>query len=282
MSPEQVRAGRSTIAPTSLPSARSFTRCSRASGIQGRFPRRDDERDPQGGAAELSTSGREISPALDGSFVTVWRSLPRPVSIPPATLRSIWSSLHRGQQIIWSSGQSGPKRGSEDRVANGRPSRARARASGGVFLGSRARRSDSPRFRAFTFRRGTIRSARFAPDGHTIVYGAAWQGAPIRLFSASADHLESAPVALSGFRHLRDQCGRADAHLPRQAIPDHASRHRHSRQRARLGGAPTKSSKTSRRRTSARMGRASPSSATSRERTPRIPLGPSSARPSAG
>ncbi|MFI4978173.1 MAG: protein kinase [Solirubrobacterales bacterium] len=68
--------------------------------------------------------------------------------------------------------------------------------SAAFFWGTRARRDEPLSFRAFTFRRGTIRSARFAPDGHTIVYGAAWQGAPIRLFSASAEHLESAPIAL--------------------------------------------------------------------------------------
>jgi hypothetical protein len=33
-------------------------------------------------------------------------------------------------------------------------------------------RSSPPVFRQLTFRRGTIYSARFAPDGHTIVYGA--------------------------------------------------------------------------------------------------------------
>jgi hypothetical protein len=64
------------------------------------------------------------------------------------------------------------------------------------FLGTRASRDERLDFHAFTFRRGTVRSARFAPNGHTIVYGAAWQGAPIRLFSASAEHLESAPIAL--------------------------------------------------------------------------------------
>src|ERR1017187_10081118 len=68
--------------------------------------------------------------------------------------------------------------------------------SAAFFWGTRARRDEPLTFRAFTFRRGTIRSARFAPDGHTIVYAASWQGAPIRLFSASAEHLESAPIAL--------------------------------------------------------------------------------------
>ena len=68
--------------------------------------------------------------------------------------------------------------------------------SAAFFWGTRARRNEPLSFRAFTFRRGTIRSARFAPDGHTIVYGASWQGAPIRLFSASVEHLESVPIAL--------------------------------------------------------------------------------------
>jgi Tol biopolymer transport system component len=35
-----------------------------------------------------------------------------------------------------------------------------------------------------TFSRGSIRSARFGPDGRTVVFGAAWDGAPIRLFVA--------------------------------------------------------------------------------------------------
>src|SRR5271166_1529072 len=33
-----------------------------------------------------------------------------------------------------------------------------------------------PTYRQLTFRRGSIRSARFAPDGQTILYSAAWQG----------------------------------------------------------------------------------------------------------
>src|ERR1035438_10149918 len=40
--------------------------------------------------------------------------------------------------------------------------------SAAFFWGTRARRDEPLSFRAFTFRRGTIRSARFAPDGHTI------------------------------------------------------------------------------------------------------------------
>jgi len=44
-----------------------------------------------------------------------------------------------------------------------------------------------PRQPAYTFRRisygkGAIRSARFGPDGHSIIYGAAWNGNPVELF----------------------------------------------------------------------------------------------------
>lgn len=38
-----------------------------------------------------------------------------------------------------------------------------------------------------TFERGVVRTARFAPDAETIVYGAAWNGAPLRLFLARTD-----------------------------------------------------------------------------------------------
>jgi Tol biopolymer transport system component len=66
----------------------------------------------------------------------------------------------------------------------------------GFLLGRGASRPTFPRFSPLTFRRGTIRSARFAPDGLTIVYGAAWQGAPIRLFTARRDSLEAGRIDL--------------------------------------------------------------------------------------
>jgi Tol biopolymer transport system component len=34
-------------------------------------------------------------------------------------------------------------------------------------------------FRRLTFRRGSILRARFTPDGHSVVYGAAWEGQPV-------------------------------------------------------------------------------------------------------
>jgi Serine/threonine protein kinase len=66
----------------------------------------------------------------------------------------------------------------------------------GLLLGRGTGRQTFPHFTPLTFRRGTIRSARFAPDGSTIVYGAAWQGTRIRLFTARRDSPESGRVDL--------------------------------------------------------------------------------------
>jgi serine/threonine protein kinase len=39
------------------------------------------------------------------------------------------------------------------------------------------------RFQRLTFRRGWVNSARFSTDEQTVIYGAAWEGAPIQLFT---------------------------------------------------------------------------------------------------
>ncbi len=48
-----------------------------------------------------------------------------------------------------------------------------------------------PTYQQLTFRRGAVQSARFAPDGGTVVYSAAWEGAPLEIFSARSDSPES-------------------------------------------------------------------------------------------
>ena len=42
-----------------------------------------------------------------------------------------------------------------------------------------------------TFRRGSVWSARFAPDGQTVLYSAAWDGDPLRIFEMRLDSPES-------------------------------------------------------------------------------------------
>jgi serine/threonine protein kinase/Tol biopolymer transport system component len=54
-----------------------------------------------------------------------------------------------------------------------------------------------PTYHQLTFRGGTIRMARFAPDGKNIVYSAAWEGNPTELFVTRPDSPESRPFGLS-------------------------------------------------------------------------------------
>src|SRR5262249_3920948 len=65
-----------------------------------------------------------------------------------------------------------------------------------AFVTRRLSVSVPPVFRQLTFRRGYVASARFAPDGRSVLYGAAWDGAPVRLHQARVESPESAPLDL--------------------------------------------------------------------------------------
>ena len=54
----------------------------------------------------------------------------------------------------------------------------------------------NPAFHEVTFRNGIIWDARFAPDGQTIVYGAAWDGAQQEIFSSRFDSTDSRAIGL--------------------------------------------------------------------------------------
>jgi eukaryotic-like serine/threonine-protein kinase len=54
----------------------------------------------------------------------------------------------------------------------------------------------SPSFQPLTFRSGTIRTARFTPDGKSIVYGAAWDGEPLKIFVTRPESPESSRLPL--------------------------------------------------------------------------------------
>jgi serine/threonine protein kinase/Tol biopolymer transport system component len=69
-------------------------------------------------------------------------------------------------------------------------------ALGGWFAGARSSSPNVPLFRRLSFRRGTIYSARFTPDGKSVVYGAEWEGNPLQLFSTETQFAESRPLEL--------------------------------------------------------------------------------------
>ena len=66
----------------------------------------------------------------------------------------------------------------------------------GVRFGPGLAKKPEPTFRRLTSRRGNVLSARFTPDGKTVVYSAAWEGKPAELFSVRTDTAESAPLGI--------------------------------------------------------------------------------------
>ncbi len=66
----------------------------------------------------------------------------------------------------------------------------------GYLLGHTSKASSEITYHQLTFRKGTVLSARFAPDNRTVIYSAAWGGADPELFSTRQDSIESRPVGL--------------------------------------------------------------------------------------
>ncbi len=62
----------------------------------------------------------------------------------------------------------------------------------------RAQEDAPPSVQRLTFRRGTLRGARFAPDGRKVVYSATWDGHASQVFLGSPDHPEAMPIGPSG------------------------------------------------------------------------------------
>jgi Tol biopolymer transport system component len=81
----------------------------------------------------------------------------------------------------------------------------------GAFLGralwaAPAAGSATPTFTRLTYERGTIWSGRFAPDGQTLVYAAAWDGGPVKTWLSRTDRpgstaLDFAPSSLLAISH---------------------------------------------------------------------------------
>jgi hypothetical protein len=68
----------------------------------------------------------------------------------------------------------------------------------GLLLGRHSQKPSVARCQRLTYRRGFVTAARFAADGRTIVYSAAWDGAPSELFSVRLGSPESTPL---GYTH---------------------------------------------------------------------------------
>jgi hypothetical protein len=73
---------------------------------------------------------------------------------------------------------------------------ALAALAGAFLAGRRTAPPMIPGFRQLTFRRGAVASARFTPDGQTVIYSAAWDGQPLEIASMRTDGPESKPLGL--------------------------------------------------------------------------------------
>jgi eukaryotic-like serine/threonine-protein kinase len=68
----------------------------------------------------------------------------------------------------------------------------------GMFVLRRPSQASLPIYHPLSFRRGMVHAARFAPDGKTIIYSAAWEGKPLQLFTTRPDSPESHELEPAG------------------------------------------------------------------------------------
>ena len=65
------------------------------------------------------------------------------------------------------------------------------------FAGRGVTRGSLPIYKQITFSRGTIFQARFAPDGQSVYYSAAWNGQPVGVYATDPSSPESRPLGLT-------------------------------------------------------------------------------------
>jgi hypothetical protein len=69
--------------------------------------------------------------------------------------------------------------------------------AGGYFARVFSERHPQPKFQRLTYRRGYVPTARFGPDGNTVVYGAAWEGDPSAVFTIRLESPEYHPALVT-------------------------------------------------------------------------------------
>jgi Tol biopolymer transport system component len=177
------------------------------------------------------TTGRKAFEGTSASSIlaAILTATPPPMSTlqpltPPALDRTVKKCLAKDpakrwqtaadlrDELAWIEGESiarvaaAPSSGSigtrapQRRIAAAAATIAAVAAAIGVafVVGQRTRGQTvgQPWFHQLTFRRGYVAQARFAPDGQTVVYSAAWDGRPLEVFETRIDSLESRSLGL--------------------------------------------------------------------------------------
>jgi Tol biopolymer transport system component len=150
---------------------------------------------------DLSVTNQNVSPALER---LVRHCLEKN---PERRFQSARDLAYDLEALTWSSGTTAaqPARAASSRAWR-KPLIAAALLLFGLFAGwvLHAVRQEpvAPSYSRLTFRRGTVYTARFAPDGQTVVYSAAWEGQPARIFATHSGSIESRTLSLPEGRIL--------------------------------------------------------------------------------
>jgi Tol biopolymer transport system component/predicted Ser/Thr protein kinase len=68
----------------------------------------------------------------------------------------------------------------------------------GALLLKGSSKAEFAAYHPLTFRRGIVHSARFAPDGKTVIYSAAWEGKPLDLYTTRPESPQSQEIEPKG------------------------------------------------------------------------------------
>jgi serine/threonine protein kinase/Tol biopolymer transport system component len=71
-----------------------------------------------------------------------------------------------------------------------------AALAAGMLLEKRWNKTSPPSYQQITFGSGTIRAARFAPDGQTLIYSVSWDGNPLKMYLKHPSSPDSLPLEL--------------------------------------------------------------------------------------
>jgi eukaryotic-like serine/threonine-protein kinase len=75
-------------------------------------------------------------------------------------------------------------------------------AAGGIWFAGRMRDRPLVQYQRLTFRNGTLYRARYGPHGETVVFDAAWEGLPFRIYRGRADGSDVRTLNTGGEFHL--------------------------------------------------------------------------------
>jgi len=134
-------------------------------------------------AAELRGDLKRIKRALDTSRVRA--ASPAPISQEPTAAPVVESGSSRSRKLV-------------PILVTAAIALIAGLAAGRFLLQRAPAQTSLPVYHPLTFRRGMVHAARFAPDGKTIIYSAAWEGKSLQLFTTRPESPESHDLEPAG------------------------------------------------------------------------------------